>query len=232
MTVQEFSNEFDVLVSSYRRFKDFDSKEELDSIEFNEYEKSFFLTKAQEELVLSLYNGKNSSGDSFESSEEMRRHLGSLVEEIHLTPASSFGPFVKYFELPSDLWFIIYERALITDGKCGNANLDVYPVKHDEYTKLRYNPFRGANSRRVLRIDRSEDEVQLVSIYNIEEYYIRYLKRLTPIILRNLPDDLTIDGENEDTPCIIHEKLHQRILEMAVLMALQSKGIGVKEDKK
>jgi len=44
MTNQEFSNEFDTLVNSYRRFKDFDDREILDSIEFNEYEKSVFLT--------------------------------------------------------------------------------------------------------------------------------------------------------------------------------------------
>ena len=44
MTVTEFSNEFDVLIDSYRRFKDFDNKENLDSLDFNEYEKSIFLT--------------------------------------------------------------------------------------------------------------------------------------------------------------------------------------------
>ena len=59
MAREEFSNGFDVLVNSYKRFKDFDKQELLDSIEFNEYEKSLFLTKAQEELVISLYNGRN-----------------------------------------------------------------------------------------------------------------------------------------------------------------------------
>lgn len=46
MTTTEFSNEFDVLIDSFRRFKDFDEKEVLDSLEFNEYEKSIFLTEA------------------------------------------------------------------------------------------------------------------------------------------------------------------------------------------
>ncbi len=48
MNTVEFSNEFDTLLDSYRRFKDFDSKEELDSLDFNEYEKSIFLTDAQQ----------------------------------------------------------------------------------------------------------------------------------------------------------------------------------------
>ena len=69
MTVSEFSNQFDVLVSSYTRFRDFDDREPRDTIEFDEYEKSLYLTKAQEELVLSLYNGRNSSALSFEETE-------------------------------------------------------------------------------------------------------------------------------------------------------------------
>ena len=54
MTRLEFSNQFDTLVSSYRRFRDFDSKEPLDTIEFDELEKSQFLTKAQEEIIKNL----------------------------------------------------------------------------------------------------------------------------------------------------------------------------------
>jgi len=46
MTTKEFSSEFDILLDSYRRIKKFDDKEMLDSIEFNEYEKSLFLTRA------------------------------------------------------------------------------------------------------------------------------------------------------------------------------------------
>ena len=80
---------FDTLVSSYRRFKDFDNKEILDSIEFNEYEKSYFLTKAQDELVIALYNGRNVSGESFESTEELRRYLSNLVKEARLQPITN-----------------------------------------------------------------------------------------------------------------------------------------------
>ena len=79
MTRKDFSNGFDTLVNSYRRFRSFDNKEATDSIEFDEYEKSFFLTKAQEEIVVELYTGKNGWNDSFESSEEMRRYLSSLI---------------------------------------------------------------------------------------------------------------------------------------------------------
>ena len=61
------SNGFDVLVDSYRRFKDFDKRDEFDSIEFDEYAKSVHLTQAQQDVVVSLYNGKNAYGEAFEN---------------------------------------------------------------------------------------------------------------------------------------------------------------------
>ena len=74
MTLEEFSNGFDTLVNSYKRFKDFDKQEILDSIEFDEFEKSFYLTRAQEEFVVNLYNGRNPYGVTFEGTEELRRY--------------------------------------------------------------------------------------------------------------------------------------------------------------
>lgn len=43
-----------------------------------EYEKSVFLTQAQEAVILDLYKG--TSGDSFETTEEVTRYLSSLVK--------------------------------------------------------------------------------------------------------------------------------------------------------
>ena len=240
MTVQEFSNEFDVLVSSYRRFKDFDNKEELDSIEFSEYEKSVFLTKAQEELVLSLYNGKNSFGESFEQTEELRRYLGNLVAEASITPIqSSNGNYLgvdsksKFFTLPSNLWFITYEAVTTSDSACGKeGTMDVYPVTQDEYHKTKRNPFRGANGRRALRLDLSEGVIEIVCKYNVTKYYVRYLKKLEPIVLVDMPNDISVGGVSNANPCKVHSGLHQRILELAVRMALESKGIGVRTNNR
>lgn len=233
MTNDEFSNGFDILVSSYRRFRDFDHKEPVDTIEFDEYEKSFFLTKAQEELVLSLYNGRNSSGRSFEETEELRRYLSPLVKDAVLV--SGEGAFMgveensKFFILPEDLWFITYEAVNISDGKCeGHTSLEVVPATQDEYNRLRKNPFRGPNDRRALRLDLSDNTVEIVSKYNIESYYLRYVKRLSPIILTDLPNDLEIDNISDATECLLPETLHQKILENAVILALHSKGYNNK----
>lgn len=231
MITQEFSDAFDTLVSSYKRFKDFDNKEILDSIEFNEYEKSYFLTKAQDELVIALYNGRNVSGESFESTEELRRYLSNLVKEARLQPITNTSGLVigigsnsKFFTLPQDLWYITYEAVDIDSARCNALSpMDVYPVTQDDYNKTKRNPFRGANDRRALRLDLSDGVIEIVCKYIVKNYYVRYLRKPKPIVLVNMPNNLTIDGVGKKSECELHEALHQRILERAVTEALQSK---------
>lgn len=240
MTIQEFSNGFQTLVNSYQRFRDFDDKEPRDTIEFDEYEKSLYLTKAQEELVRGLYNGKNPDGESFEQTEELRRYLADLVKEAELDPiqASNGMPLgmessSKFFTLPSNLWFITYETVTISDGKCENtASLDVFPVTQDAYHRIKRNPFRGANDHRALRLDLSEGNIEIISKYTVTKYYLRYLRKLNPIILEDLPEEVSIEGRNQITECELNDSLHQRILEMAVIMALRSKGANVNNENK
>ena len=240
MTVQELSNQFDALISSYKRFKDFDAKEELDSFEFNEYEKSIFLTNAQEELILSLYNGRNPSLQSFEETEELRRYLSNLIEEVELSPIETVSgkPLgmesnSKFFTLPENLWFITYEKALCSNETCKmKASQDVYPVRQYEYNRVKKNPFRGANERRALRLDLSEGNVEIISKFGVTSYYVRYIRKVKPIILEDLPNNLEIRGVSTISECELHEALHQIILKLAVQMALQSKGIKVNNENK
>ena len=237
MTSKEFSNEFDVLLNSYKRFKDFDKQEFLDSVDFNEYEKSLFLTKAQEEIVIGLYTGKNPYGDSFEKEEEQRRYLSNLVVECNLYPiATTNGTLLgaesnsKFFTLPSDVWFITYESVAVSNPKCKNHDyIKVYPTRQDEYQVIRDNPFRGTNDRRALRLDLSDGVIEIICKYTVSRYYIRYIKKVSPIILEDLPNELTIDGVGLQSECMLHNALHHQIVDRAVRLALQSKGYNFKE---
>jgi hypothetical protein len=231
MNLPEFSNQFDVLVSSYRRFRDFDDREPLDTIEFNEYEKSLYLTKSQETLAMDLYSGRNIVGASFEETEELRRYLAGIVKEARLSPITNTSGILgvdsksKFFTLPDDLWFITYESVTVSDGKCGeDSSMEVVPVRQDEYHRLKKNPFRGANNRRSLRLDLSDGVVEIVSKFTVTAYYLRYLRKISPIVLEDMPNGLTINGVGTQSECELHESLHQRILERAVILALQSKG--------
>lgn len=63
MTTKEFSDGFDTLLDSYSASPEFGSTTPL---AFDEYEKSVFLTNAQEEIIIEIYTGKNQYGDSLE----------------------------------------------------------------------------------------------------------------------------------------------------------------------
>lgn len=241
-SVKEWSDSFDTLVGSYRRFKDFDNQEILDSVEFNEYEKSYYLTSAQNEYVIALYNGNNPLGKSFEETEQLRRALAVLVVDKILEPiANSTGIPIgvkegnQFFALPDDpaVWFITYEAAEVKEANCDSLKaLEVVPVSQDQYHRLKKNPFRGANNRRALRLDLAEDVVEIVSKYPISQYHIRYVRKPKPIVLENLPKDLTIEGEQEQSDCELPEIVHNSILDLAVRMALSSKSIGAKDNNK
>ena len=235
MNVTELSDGFDTLVDSYRRFKDFDKKEEFDSIEFNEYEKSLYLTLAQDDIVIALYTGRNAYGEAFEGTEELRRYLDDLVvsrkcEEIagdNIGVSSTS----RFFSLPDDIAFIVYEQATLDDESLGCFNgsvADVKPTLHDEYNRSRNNPFRGPSKYRILRLDAGKDKVELVSKYHFKDYLIRYIAKPKPIILEDLSvSDLSIKGESAVRECQLNQVLHHTILKRAVQMALASKGIQV-----
>lgn len=235
MTIDEFSNSFDTLLNSYALISNFGEETSKQTITLDEYEKSVLLTKAQEEIVLSLYNSKNPYGEAFEGTEELRRYLSNLITEKSLKPITNTSGTPlglesksKFFTLPEDLWFITLESVVIDNSKCdAETIMKVYPVKQDEYQAIRDNPFRGANDRRALRLDLSEGNVEIICKYMIAIYYIRYIKKVPPIILEDLPNDLTIEGKSEASNCILHEALHQKILDRAVQLALQSRGYNI-----
>lgn len=225
MTNEEFSNEFDNLVN-----KNIAKPFGVDStpLEFDEYEKSMFLTKAQESVVISLYRG-TLTGDSFEKTEELRRYLNELiktytttnkVENEGLTDNSYF------FDIPDDVWFITYESAVSQDERLGCAKgtvMEVVPTAQDDLYKTSRNPFRGPNKRRVLRLDVEGKIVELISKFDIDKYQIRYLAKPEPIILIDLPEDLSINGLTKKTECILNPAIHRVILETAVNLALKSR---------
>ena len=230
MTIEEFSNEFDTLLNSYATINQFGKVENPATIELDEYEKSVFLTKAQEEIVIDLYSGKNPLGDSFEKTEEVRRYLSDLIKTYTTTDKKvgyvGLSKTSIFFELPKDLWFITYESAGLEDSRLGCMNgeeISVIPVTQDDYFRISKNPFRVANKRRALRLDIGNGIVEIVSEYNIDRYLVRYVARPEPIVLTDLPDNLSINEVSTKTECKLNPVIHRAILEKAVQLALISK---------
>ena len=236
MNNTEFSDSFTTLLDSYQHRSNFGEVASADIV-LNEHEKSVFLTDAQEDLVRDYYSGK--LGNSFEETEETRRALAELVihKEITVSDANpSSSKLTKHsyiFNLPEGLWYIVYEGAILDlegSGACEEAlngigeGAVIVPARYDELHYLLNNPFRGPKGNRVLRLDKSGNQVELISTnHQVAKYIIRYIEQPSPIILIDLPDNLNVRGINTATECQLPTQLHQVILERAVANAVRSK---------
>lgn len=233
MDTTEMSDMFDEFINAYSQTPE----NPKDILVFNEYEKSLFLTNAQEQLVISLYNGKNSMGNMFELTEEDRRLLNGLVRSVTLQPMNEqnltcsrcqhITANSQLFILPRELMFITYEScSFSSDDSClNNKTVQVYPTTQDEFHKISKNPFRGPNGNRVLRLDIQGNRVELVSKTPIKNYFVRYIKRPRPIILVDLDGDLSIQGQQSIMDSELNSLLHEKIVRLAVQLALQTKNI-------
>ena len=229
MTTQEFSNQFDTLTSSYYSKPEFGN---IDYIAFDEYEKSVFLTEAQEEIIHELYSGKNSFGDSFEKTEEVRRFISNLIvtyeSKDKLNNFKGISENSTFFSIPEDALFITYEAVVFDDERLGCRNKEmgvVIPVTQDDFFKIQKNPFRGPGKGRVLRLDNSNNIIEIITDYNIISYLVRYLRKPNPIILEDFSDEVSINGKSNKTECELNPIIHSIILDRAVRKALTSRSL-------
>ena len=221
MTCEEFSLEFDLLYNNIMSNK---------APGLSEYEKSLFLTQAQESIVLDIYSGKY--GDSFERTEETTSYLNQLLKQRtydsgEFTEGNKLDTRSVFITLPEDIWFKTGEIAYIIDDfyKCnvnGLREVMVFPVTQDTLVRTKRSPFRGPNERRILRLDSGKNQVELISNYEIHSYTVRYLSRPEPIILKELPQGLTIGGKSSPQTCLLNTAIHKAILSKAVLIAKSS----------
>nr|DAW71722.1 MAG TPA: hypothetical protein [Crassvirales sp.] len=222
MTNKEFSDGFSTLLNSFGI---------TPNITLDEYEKSTFLTNAQEQLIIDIYSGRNVIyGKSFEQTEEIRRYLSNLVETYEtstkVTGKLGLSQDSVFFEIPQDTWFITYEVALLKDSRLGcldGIEASVVPLPQDDLYRAKDNPFRGPSKDRVLRLDIKSDLAELISKYNVDKYLMRYISQPTPIILVDLPDGLSINGVSTESKCELNPVVHRAILERAVQLAIISK---------
>ena len=222
MNVQEFSNSFDTLLQPYIIKDNFG---EQNNLAFDEYEKSIFLTKAQEQIVLELYQ-------ELEQSEEVRKYLSNLIKTDNYVPVGEQDEtlinnnFKSYkVEINNDILFMIYEQCTLSDeNNCiNNKIVSVIPTIHDDLDKVLKNPFKSPNNRKVIRLD-FDNKIELISKYSISNYKVRYLKKPNPIILITLEDNLSINnGDTKVSNGETNPILHERIVQRAVQLAVQSK---------
>lgn len=227
MTLEEFSNEFDILLGLQLNISI--------EAEVNEYEKSLFLTKAQEILFNELYS-------AYDKMEYSKRALNPLVFTyeapsgtfVYKTDSISLEDFKSYsIAIPDELLYITNEQLL----DINNNSVDIKPVKVDFYNNLKKNPFKKPNSNKCWRTEFSGEYngipsdnnknshleiITSLGISEINKYICTYIMYPTPIILEDLVGDFSIRGVSVATEAILNNITHEDILNKAVMLASAS----------
>ena len=222
MTNLEFSREFDILYNNI-------TSNQAPSL--NSYEKSVFLTEAEEQYQQELVSGIGGKDNN-----RILAILSPFITRKEYTPSelqSDTFSFEKrgtnsvsiVSEDKDNVLVILRESAMCHDENCATHPCNIYPVKEDEVNHILLNPFRF-NKNIVLRVDEygnPDSRYRRTLIYKgtLDSYTIIYVRPCKPIILfdENNDFDLSVNEFGYETSCEFPASCHRRILEMAVLRA-------------
>jgi hypothetical protein len=233
MTTAEFSAEFDTLYNNIKS---------LSAPGLDEYEKSVFLTKAQEEIVKNYFNPtSNKLQQGFDGSEKRQVDFAELISVAAGTqdgtlPGSyiSIDPRAELFYLPQDVFMIVNETVVVRDNLTNTTfKAVVVPINYREYDRVMSKPYGEPLKRQCWRMIQANTTsfgatgqkpvAELISRTNtnVESYTVRYVKRPQPIILTNLASNgLSINGVTAVTECELNMLVHREILDRAVELAI------------
>lgn len=235
MTIQEFSNEFDVLYNNIMSNQ---------APGLDEYEKSVFLTKAQSEIIKNYFNLKgNKYQEGFDGSQKRQVDFSKLIKTYASsgtapTPTSFFGNVTGAYKItwPDDVFVVVNEVVDVTKkGDNRKYRLQVIPIKYDEYLRVSSKPYKQPLKNQAWRIINGENDINLIvghlNSVSPDGYHIRYVKHPKPIILESLDGSgLSINNETNEMGCELDPEIHPEILQRAVEIARAAYAGDIKSD--
>lgn len=237
MTALEFKNQF---------LLEYDAHGTKEAPGMTDYSISYWLTRAQNDLVKNMLSPKsNRMMEGFEDTESRRRKLSHLLKPAAISVSSAltfdsninFNASSKRFDISSfRVLEIKTEWLTISPDACdGITELKVVPVTHDELLEVNRNPFRKPSKWQAWRLDMGSDvqifgggfekPIEIVSIVPYTQYKMRFVKRPYPIIVGDLTledPELSIDGETDVHDCELDESFHDEIVARAVTYATEA----------
>lgn len=227
MEIQDFNLGFDILYNNIMSNQ---------APGLTPYEKSVFLTKAQDEILKNYFNpGGNKYKQGFDQNRKREVDFSMLVEvssPTEDTGAVKFIPNSFVFSLPEDLFFILNESCSATKGD-SSTDLVIMPLSYEELQRLMNKTYKAPYKWQCWRfMSKSKDgsKVELIPGYGYESctYKVRYIRYPSPIILETLTDGLNINGKTTQSNCELSPEIHQEILQRAVEIA---KNVWVGDNK-
>lgn len=221
MSTEEFELQFDVLYNNISSNQ---------APELNDYEKSVFLTKAQEELIKNYFSGHTTKHQTaLDDSIKRQADFGlleiwKLSERQDSDPPFAYG--AKVYEYPEDIFLTVNEQLIVTDKEKGEIPYTIMPISYGEYSRLMAKPYKYPPKYTAWRLftkgtDGAKRAELICKAKGDYSYTIRYLRFPEPIILGNIEDEygVTIHGKGIKQTCKLPEELHEEILQRAVELA-------------
>lgn len=226
-TATEWSAEFDIMWNNIMSNQ---------APGLSEYEKSVFLTNAQEQLILDYLSPKtNIKGEGFDDSLLRQSDFDSLIVIDNMASSSPAKKLdsrstTRYFKYPSsDILVVLNESCREVIGTSPSQVTKEYvvvPISYAEYMRMMQKPFKYPVKGTAWRLNGAETTADNVKSATVEliarftgtvTYVLRYVKRPSPIVLASIP--VAIEGVTTAQTCTLPEHLHQEILRRAVNLA-------------
>lgn len=234
MTVYQMSNEFDLLYNNITSNQ---------APGLNSWEKSVFLTKAQDELIKNYFNPNgNKYKEGFDDSPKRQIDFSNIMESKEISEAVGVSPTVDYraicFPMPINLFFIVSEEVRIYSGSLSTPDgiRQVVPISYMEHARLMSKAYKYPLKQQAWRLisDRQLQVMAEIVLNSMDyskyrnscKYAIRYVRHPKPIILEDLSIygnelSFTVAGTDYRTasPCELNESIHEEIVQRAVELA-------------
>ena len=238
MTTQEFSASFDTILNSYiSKYKEFGDTTSPLSLELDEYEKSVFLTLAQDIVVYSYFDiSPDGTSSGFDSSERRQIDFSNLIKVAKIAPSEysieKYANNSSLVQMPTNILRVLNEK--VTDNQ--SNTYVVVPINYREYDRVCSKPYAKPFKRQAWRLFQSDksgsnidrySELILPNSNTITDYTIRYVRKPGPIILTDLAasnynfgSELSINGQTSVSECELDSTIHTDIIYKAVELAL------------
>jgi hypothetical protein len=223
MTLAEISDLLDTRLNTFDK-----------GVSVDEYEKSLYLTYAQNRVYEELINVFEANGDVSKDLEPF------IKEQIITSTVARTGVIANsiFFNMPSDLRKTVYETVLLSsaDAILDGKEIKVIKTKLAEVVHKIGNPFREPNYEETMRVVTTDEIANSVAEIiqpegaTIVNYKIKYLEEITPIVLEDLSSlGLEIEGVSAATNSKFHTEKLNIIIDLAIGLILQDKVVPKSE---
>lgn len=228
MTTTEFNDQFDILYNNITSNQ---------APGLDEYEKSVFLTQAQEDILKAYFTPiTNKLGAGLDDITVRQVNFSTILVTKKYTEFSDENDTIidihdesRVVDLSTEKILMVINEFVDVLRNDDTVRLTVVPITYSEYSRLLSKPYQRPLASQAWRLNSTGSDnvgrtVELIVSKGdeITAYTLRYVKKPRPIIiedLSNISDDLSINGETELSECELDVSLHQDVLQRAVELA-------------